>query len=212
MGRDYTIEDWHKAFFAIDRTPEIRKKYMSKFKFNKKSRILEVGCSDGVNLEVFQSMGYEDVFGTDISIALLSQVKKSRKRICTNIYKMGIKDSSFDEIFCKGLLHHIYTRNMFGELLRILRPGGVIHICEPWPTLLRKIADFLTLFVLYPFSKNVYCRRIVLIFEREMYSYWLRTCKKTLFDQIRKHNLKVIYRHSPLINIYLTVQKEGKRR
>ena len=40
MERDYTIEDWREAFFAIDRNIEKRKKYINKFNSNKNSRIV----------------------------------------------------------------------------------------------------------------------------------------------------------------------------
>lgn len=207
MKKAYTIDDWHKAFFAIDRGMKTRRRHINKFSIDRQSRILEIGCSDGVNLKALNSIGCKDVYGVDISMELLSKIKDNR-RFCSDVCRLGIKDNAFDEIYCKGFLHHVPIRDVFGEMVRILRPGGVMHIVEPWPTVFRTVADFLTLYVLFPFSKTLYYRRIVLLFEREMYMFWLKTCKKDLFSEIERYDLRVIYKHFPFMNLYITVQKK----
>ncbi len=208
MKKKYTIDDWSEAFFAIDKDLETRRRYMRRFKFNPNSQILEVGCSNGVNLEALESLGYSNLVGTDISIDLLSKVKKY-KCVCSDICKLGIEDSSFDEIYCRGFLHHINTAEVFSEMVRVLRPQGLIHIVEPWPTIPRKIADFLTFYILPYFSKTLYYRRVVISYEWKEYSDWLRRCKKIMSEELRRNNLKVVYRCCGLINLYMTVQKAG---
>lgn len=206
MKRDYTLEDWREAFLAIDRNIDERKKFIRSFKISKDSRILEIGCSDGMNLEALNMLGYRNIVGVDISKELLSKIK-GYQCVCSDAGNSGIKSGSIDEIYCRAVLHHVDNSAVFSEMVRVLRPGGVIHILEPWPTIFRNIADFLTLYILHMVSKKIYYRKVAIHFEKETYSHWLKNCKKTLSREIEKHNLRLVRRHVSLFNIYMTVQK-----
>jgi len=203
----HTIDDWTEAFFAIDRNLKTRIKYLKKFDINNKSKILEIACSDGVNLDALSTIGYDNIIGVDISFDLLSKAKRY-PLICSDVYNLGIREKSIDEVYCRGFLHHIDdVQGIINELSRILRPGGVIHFLEPWPTFFRKIADILNLNILYLFSKTLYYRRIIILSEWKLYSYWLKTCKKTLFESIKNSNMIIIYKQVSLFDIYISVKK-----
>lgn len=56
-----------------------------------------------------------------------------------NVYKLPFRPRSFDLVVCTGLIHHLDDLAVFfGEVLRVLRPGGVFLAIghrrdAPWP-------------------------------------------------------------------------------
>jgi ubiquinone/menaquinone biosynthesis C-methylase UbiE len=56
-----------------------------------------------------------------------------------NVYKLPFRRHSFDLVVCSGLIHHIDDLVIFfGQVLRVLRPGGVFLAIShrrdaPWP-------------------------------------------------------------------------------
>lgn len=49
-----------------------------------------------------------------------------------NLYDLGTEIRTFDEIICSEVLEHLgRDRDVLKEFYRILRPGGVLHLCCP---------------------------------------------------------------------------------
>lgn len=49
-----------------------------------------------------------------------------------NLYDLGTETRTFDEIICSEVLEHLRRdRDVLKEFSRILRPGGVLHLCCP---------------------------------------------------------------------------------
>lgn len=49
-----------------------------------------------------------------------------------NLYDLGSETRTFDEIICSEVLEHLRRdRDVLKEFYRILRPGGVLHLCCP---------------------------------------------------------------------------------
>lgn len=46
--------------------------------------------------------------------------------------EIPLADSALDAVYCGGCLHHMETDRAFGEIARILRPGGRFAAVEPW--------------------------------------------------------------------------------
>ena len=75
--------------------------------------------------------------GVDISTEMLSE---ARKRLPQDLFyfaqadavMLPLADSSFDSVIMLGGIHHIIDRKaLFGEVRRILKPGGVFYWREP---------------------------------------------------------------------------------
>jgi ubiquinone/menaquinone biosynthesis C-methylase UbiE len=207
MEKSYTLDDWCEVFFTIDRNQKRRRRDIDRFKINKDSKKLEIGCADGLNLKVLDSAGQNNIFGVDILTKFFPMVKKF-KFICSDTRNLGIKNNSFNEIYCRYVLHHVSEPHIFSEMIRVLEPNGLIHIVEPWPTIFRSIADFLTLHILYGINKTLYYRRICLIFEKENYLYWLKNRRIILSQAIKKYDLKVVYKQISLFSVYITFKKQ----
>jgi cyclopropane fatty-acyl-phospholipid synthase-like methyltransferase len=78
---------------------------------NKESRILEIGCNQGYNLQFLKKIGYENLYGLDSSNHDVSKGKS--KFLNINIFNVDITSElintqeKFDVIFSKSTLQHI---------------------------------------------------------------------------------------------------------
>lgn len=99
-------------------------------------RILDAGCGTG-QLAIFLSLVRRQVLGIDFSYnsLLKAAIFKSKFGLGNvhfaqmDLFAPGLKDESFDYVFCNGVLHH--TANAYGafqNLYRVVKPRGYIII------------------------------------------------------------------------------------
>lgn len=105
-------------------------------------RVLDAGCGNGMLSYQCYLQGRR-VLGVSIKE---SEVRKARRlfnqyrAISTNrlqfeegnLYKLDTPDEQFDAIICAEVLEHLRgDRDVCADFWRILKPGGVAHICAP---------------------------------------------------------------------------------
>lgn len=99
-------------------------------------KILDVGCGTG-NLTTFLSMSHRRVLGIDFSFNSLRQGQEFKHRFDLNhahfaqmdLFNLGLKNNSFEYVFCNGVLHH--TADPYGgfrHLCGLVKKGGYIVI------------------------------------------------------------------------------------
>ncbi|MBT5048650.1 MAG: class I SAM-dependent methyltransferase [Rhodospirillaceae bacterium] len=102
--------------------------------FNK--TILECGCGTG-QLSHFLQLNNNHVLGIDMSLASLRLAIEHKMRnqlprsafAQMNIFNLAIKDASFDVVISHGVLHHTFdARRAFGEIIRKVKPGGIVMV------------------------------------------------------------------------------------
>ncbi|NOR28480.1 MAG: methyltransferase domain-containing protein [Lutibacter sp.] len=100
------------------------------------SKILDAGCGNGRNLKWFYAENFE-IHGIDTNLKNLQTCKEIYKLQHTNfiqatVEKIPYESNSFGHVICSAVLHfakdvnHFYK--MFEELLRVLKPEGVLFI------------------------------------------------------------------------------------
>jgi 2-polyprenyl-3-methyl-5-hydroxy-6-metoxy-1,4-benzoquinol methylase len=99
--------------------------------------VLDYGCGGGENALLLASRGAH-VTAIDISPEL---VEIARHRLEINQlaaefhlisgYDTGLPSASMDVVFCMAILHHLDLQLARREVLRLLRPGGVLIVKEP---------------------------------------------------------------------------------
>ncbi len=101
--------------------------------FPDNARILCVGPRDGYEMEALRDLGFNDVFGVDISIPSVRWMSSVGLRgAVMDMHEMGLAPGSFDVVFSRHNLEHAHTPGRaIRELSALLRPGGVICIIVP---------------------------------------------------------------------------------
>jgi 2-polyprenyl-3-methyl-5-hydroxy-6-metoxy-1,4-benzoquinol methylase len=100
-------------------------------------KLIEFGCADGLNLEIFAKFG-ANVTGIDISE---EGIKKSSEKMETNkinanclvmdVEKTKFNDNSFDIATGMGIIHHLDVKKVYAETSRILNGNGHAIFFEP---------------------------------------------------------------------------------
>lgn len=127
---------------------------------SKDATILDIGCGSGKDAQQFTDMGYR-VIGIDLSEGLLGKAKQLHPGI--DLRKMDMRqldfgDETFDAIWSSAALLHLNDEDIkatLGEILRVLKPGGVLavsfkegrgsgEILEPFSTDLARFYTFQT--------------------------------------------------------------------
>jgi ubiquinone/menaquinone biosynthesis C-methylase UbiE len=108
--------------------------YADIFKFFKgRKRILDAGCGDGLFIEFATKKGLR-CEGFDNNIDLLSQCKKKgmKVRYANFAEKLPYMDNSFDAIHFSNVIEHLHEPEFaLYELIRVLKPGGIIIVTVP---------------------------------------------------------------------------------
>tara|TARA_B110000858_G_C17796365_1_gene472625 strand:- start:931 stop:1659 length:729 start_codon:yes stop_codon:yes gene_type:complete len=124
---------WHFTKFS----------YIKK-KIKKKNIHLDIGCGSGTFISLLDNkMSYGiDISSKQIKYATKKYGKKNKK-FYSFTKKIPFKKSFFDSISLIELIEHLSNKEiyfLFKEILRVLKPNGVIHITTPnylslWPLL-----------------------------------------------------------------------------
>lgn len=153
--------------------------------FNKESKILDLGCGNGKNMQYLLRNGHSNVIGCDISTSFVEICKKKRLNVIeANIMNLPYEDNTFDYIICIAVLHHLETEEDrlkgISEMMRILKPDGKILITvSSYESPFYKNMDMSRQDVLVPW-KNSYGAEICKRFYHFFKQYELdELCKKS---------------------------------
>jgi len=105
-----------------------------------KNMILDAGCGTGSNITFFNQFG--TTYGIDISsVATNFCRRRGIKNVKTgDVSKLPYKNNFFDIVSCMDVLEHIENEEKaINEMLRVLKPGGILILTVPaLPFLLSK--------------------------------------------------------------------------
>jgi SAM-dependent methyltransferase len=105
---------------------------------DRNARILDFGCGDGVLLSVAEKLGYRNLFGVDLSQALLdraARITSAKLQAGDGLdYLNSATDGAFDAIAAFDVFEHL-TRPQLLEtcraIMRTLSPGGRLLVRVP---------------------------------------------------------------------------------
>ncbi len=121
-------DTWNNKVWAQDKkfADDIVK--FSALKGNEKA--LYVGVGTG---EIADKFNVAEMWGLDESPEMLEQCKSiDRSRLlCGDAESLPFLDNTFDFVFCRNLLKHVYEEHLaVEEMKRVLKPGGKVFIAE----------------------------------------------------------------------------------
>lgn len=100
-------------------------------------RIIDVGCSTGACAGAIVDMGRHDYLGVDASPEYVAEARRRHPKgrfEALDARNLPYPEASFDVALFSGVLHHLDDATAAAcarELLRVLRPGGVVLVSEP---------------------------------------------------------------------------------
>ena len=107
-------------------------------------RLLDVGCGPGsITRGLAKRLAPGEVVGLDLSADTLAAARKRAARGLTNltyqdgsVYQLPFPDASFDVAYAHQVLQHLAKpADALGEMLRVVRPGGLVAVREvDWET------------------------------------------------------------------------------
>lgn len=101
------------------------------------NRILDVGCGNAWVAELFCSSANEvvsmDISHTNVGKALEKFPYKNHSGVVADVLNLPFRENSFDCIIASEIIEHVVHPNHFVEnLIRILKPGGVLLVTTPY--------------------------------------------------------------------------------
>jgi SAM-dependent methyltransferase len=111
----------------------IDKKNLKKFLLeqNKDIKILDVGCGIGENIELIESWGYKNIYGTDIAPLMIEECKLKNLNA---VLDKELTENNFDLILFSHVIEHIdYPNivNFFEHYFSKIKKNGKIIIITP---------------------------------------------------------------------------------
>ena len=96
--------------------------------------VLDVGCGVGVHRPLFSTVRY---LGIDVNPAYIRAAKVAYGEDLFRVMDAGalqLADATFDAVFTVATCHHLddcRVKSMVGHALRVLKPGGALHVIDP---------------------------------------------------------------------------------
>jgi SAM-dependent methyltransferase len=133
---------WHRARRSTSLA------VLRRFGLNERCRWLDVGCGPGGNLMLLEALRPELIAGLDLSPIALKLAQKSSPgaRLVRADISQGLPfaAAAFDVVTIFNVLYHRWIPSedaVLHEVIRVLRPGGLLLITEPAFSILEREMD-----------------------------------------------------------------------
>lgn len=108
------------------------------FSFEKGKKILDVGCGDGTDAEIFLEEYKLDTYGVDVYAHGNISKQTKLKFQMASILDLPFQSGEFDYVFAHDVLHHVDEKNQSQnihlkallELKRVVKKKGIIILVE----------------------------------------------------------------------------------
>lgn len=110
--------------------------------------ILDIGCGSGWIEEMLLSRGAKRITGIDVAKDVIRKGKakklKNVKYMVASAIDLPFRKNSFDTIVTSEVIEHIpknTEQQMFNEIERVLKPGGVFYLTTPHKNIVVQLLD-----------------------------------------------------------------------
>lgn len=114
-------------------TREMFKRLMQAQPLPQGASVLDIGCGQGVALEVFKAAGLDPVgitLGADAAVCRA----KGLNVVEMDMAFLDFDDGRFDLVWCRHALEHsVMPYFTLSEMHRVLKPGGLLYVEVPAP-------------------------------------------------------------------------------
>lgn len=99
----------------------------------KHKKLLEIGCGDGEFTKRIVKLPIS-ITAIDVTPGVILRAKSNIKNVSFRVMdteKLSFKSDSFDVVCGISILHHVNQKKALKEIIRVLKPGGIIFFSEP---------------------------------------------------------------------------------
>ena len=125
----------------LGREAKVKSRLVEQARLEKGHRVLDIGCGTAtLTILIKRACGNCEVNGLDGDPAILEVARRKVARSGLNIRLIHgtaavllFPDGAFDRVFTSLVLHHLSLKDrtyVLKEILRVLKPGGELHIAE----------------------------------------------------------------------------------
>ncbi len=136
---------WEAAYSRFETPDQERAKFRSRLRrlgagnWPRQARVVELFCGRGNGLCALEELGFANLEGVDLSARLLAAYDGPARLYQGDCRSLGFPDASRDVVVIHGGLHHLpdFPQGLaaaLSEIERILVPGGLLALVEPWLT------------------------------------------------------------------------------
>jgi ubiquinone/menaquinone biosynthesis C-methylase UbiE len=136
---------WEDAYNRFESEAEEIDKFQKRLNFlgaknwDRDAKIVDLFCGSGRNLTCLERMGFKNLHGVDLSPRLLNRYSGRAQLYVGDATTLEFPDSWADIVIVQGGLHHLPTlpddlEKCLIQIQRVLRPGGLFVMVEPWLT------------------------------------------------------------------------------
>ncbi len=141
LGFGFLTRFYDPVLRALVREGVIKPALVAQINLKPGFRVLDLGCGTGtLTLMIKETQPQADVVGLDGDPKILRLAREKADRARLDIqwdhgmaFELPYPDASFDRVVSSLMLHHLNRENKraaLREALRVLRPGGELHVAD----------------------------------------------------------------------------------
>jgi ubiquinone/menaquinone biosynthesis C-methylase UbiE len=145
---------WEVAYQRFETPEQERRKFLRRLRslgahrWDRRTGILEICSGRGSGLLAWRALGFRDVYGLDLSVALVLASDLHRSSVIGDARRLPFRTASRDVAIVQGGLHHLPefddVRATLAEMRRVLKSDGRVIIIEPWLTPFLRVVHLVT--------------------------------------------------------------------
>jgi SAM-dependent methyltransferase len=186
------MDAWERAYLRFETPAQEQRKFMRRLRaagaegWDRDAIILDLFSGRGGSAAALRRMGFARVLSADLSPRLLRGRADASHCSVADCRRLPFASGSVDVAIVQGGLHHLSRlpedlSAVAEEVVRVLRPGGVFVVVEPWPTPFLHVVHWLCR---VPLARKLYPKLDALAtmieLERRTYEGWLATSQEIL--------------------------------
>jgi SAM-dependent methyltransferase len=178
------IEAWEAAYLRFETPEQEIRKFTSRLlalgagEWPRDARVLELFCGRGNGLVALERLGFTALRGVDLSPRLVRLYRGRGLCAAADCRALPIRPASHDIAIVQGGLHHLPDviadlPVVLAEVRRVLKPGGLFVVVEPWLTPFLRMAHAACQSPARRLWGRLDALATMIDYERDTYERWL---------------------------------------